>query len=78
MKKLFIILLIFISIVAYAKMEVIEVKYYDDQKIVIVCIDGYKYMIVNTVGSSSSRPASIIQMYEYTKIFSKVMSVSCK
>lgn len=78
MKKLFIILLIFISVAAYAKMGVIERNYYDNQKIkiIILCIDGYKYILV--YGDYSERTSSMIQMYEWNKIFSKVMPVSCK
>lgn len=67
MKKLFIILLILISTLAYAKTTVIRTnsieidKYrYIYQK--ILCIDGYKYLVTYTSHSYSS--TSTIQMFE--------------
>jgi hypothetical protein len=46
MKKLIVILLLFISTVAFAKITLLERRNIDDKTITIFCIHGYKYVMV--------------------------------
>jgi len=79
MKKLFIILLIFISTLAYAKTTVIRTNSIEIDKYTyiyqkILCIDGYKYLTTYTSHPHAS--TSTIQMFEDDEGHS--LPITCK
>lgn len=77
MKKLFIILLLLISSIAYTKTTVLsKIKIIDDSCLLIMRIDGYKFLVSsNTYFRNLS--STVIQMYE-KDLDGKVVPQTCK
>ncbi|HRZ18746.1 MAG TPA: hypothetical protein P5136_01700 [Methanofastidiosum sp.] len=61
MKKIFILMFLFISTMAFARMYVIEKRSYGNMKITVMCIDGYKFLIVAPSWDTSSQSGVTVE-----------------